>query len=128
MSTFLTKEKNPTHQVLSRCCPKTTTAIHDYNTTASIVVQLFMKGLVEIWDSGNGWGLRIQGILPKQNSLKKVWRKLRIMSMILARPLCLTGLMSESRWMKSRYADSYCVCQYPPAERIYCCIVDEEFF
>lgn len=27
-----TKEKrSPTHQALSRCCPKTTTAIHSYN-------------------------------------------------------------------------------------------------
>ena len=25
------KKKSPTHQALSRCCPKTTTAIHSYN-------------------------------------------------------------------------------------------------
>ena len=25
------KKKNPTHQALSRCCPKTTTAIHNYD-------------------------------------------------------------------------------------------------
>lgn len=25
------RKKSPTHQALSRCCPKTTTAIHSYN-------------------------------------------------------------------------------------------------
>ncbi len=30
-SNLLYEKKNPTHQVLSKCCPKTTTAIHIYN-------------------------------------------------------------------------------------------------